>query len=79
MLVTVEALGPLRSFAGARAGRASVELPDGATVSDALGAIGVPSTASWNASIEGSLVYAEQMLKDGDHLLVFAPIAGGFE
>ncbi|MBI4219958.1 MAG: MoaD/ThiS family protein [Chloroflexi bacterium] len=75
--MTVEPLGPLRSYLKARTSPAPIELGEGATVSEALGFIGIPSTASWNASIDGTLVYADQVLKDGDHLLVFAPIAGG--
>jgi sulfur carrier protein ThiS len=79
MLVTVEPLGPLRSFLKTNDGPAGIELVEGTTVAEALGLIGIPPTASWNASIDGRLVYSEQVLRDGDHLLVFAPIAGGCE
>lgn len=79
VLVTVEALGPMRAFLRSADGKATLELAEGGTVQDALRAIGVPGKAQWNASIDGSLVYADHVLREGDHLLVFAPIAGGLD
>ena len=61
------------------ADRVSLQLADGSTVMDAIRGIGVPEQAQWNASIDGNLVYADRVLREGDHLLVFAPIAGGHE
>jgi sulfur carrier protein ThiS len=77
MQVTVEVMGPIRSHLRQRRGTAVVTLPPDATVADALRAVGVPEDERWNASVDGQLVDATHPLKDGDRLLVFAPIAGG--
>ncbi|MDR7543777.1 MAG: MoaD/ThiS family protein [Armatimonadota bacterium] len=76
MQVTVEVMGPIRSHLPQRR-TAVVSLPPDATVADALRAVGVPEDERWNASVEGQLVDATHPLRDGDRLLVFAPIAGG--
>jgi sulfur carrier protein ThiS len=77
MQVTVEIMGPIRSRLPQRRGIATVTLSPDATVADALRAVGVPEDELWNASVEGQLVDARHPLRDGDRLLVFAPIAGG--
>ncbi|MDP6665806.1 MAG: MoaD/ThiS family protein [Dehalococcoidia bacterium] len=56
---------------------ATVDLPDGATVRDAMKALGASEKSQWNAAIDGVLVYADTVLSDGDRILVFAPIQGG--
>ncbi len=77
MIVTIEAMGPLRKYMPEGESSAPIELSDDARVSDALGALGVPEGTQWNASVRGQLVYADTELNDGDRLLAFAPIAGG--
>ena len=77
MRVTIEALGHMRSFLGEGEASRTIELPEGATVANALTAIGVPEGEQWNAGIDGRLVYAGTVLGEGDRLLVFTPIAGG--
>lgn len=56
---------------------ATVDLPDGATVGDAMKALGTSDRAQWNAAVNGVLVYADTALNEGDRILVFAPIQGG--
>jgi sulfur carrier protein ThiS len=77
MQVTVQPMGPLRRALGEGRTSATVTLPDGATVTVALAAIGIDRDKEWNASINGQLVYGDMELSNGDHLLVFSPIAGG--
>ncbi|NQW16969.1 MAG: MoaD/ThiS family protein [Chloroflexi bacterium] len=77
MNVIIEPIGPLRRHLEEGHKSATVTLPDGATVTDALSALGVSEDAQWNASIEGQLVYGDAEVSDGDHLLVFSPIEGG--
>ncbi len=77
MRVTIEVIGSLPSHLPKGQSTASFELRAGSTVADALHALGVPDEVPWNASIAGRLVEAEHPLKEGDLLVVFAPIAGG--
>ena len=77
MIVTIEAMGPLRKYMPEGKSSAPVELSDDTRVSDALRALGVPEGTQWNASVRGQLVYADTELSDGDRLLAFAPISGG--
>ena len=77
MQVTVRPIGPLRRHLEGDSKTATVDLPDGSTVIDALVAIGIDADAQWNASIAGQLVYRDAVISDGDDLLVFSPIEGG--
>mgnify|MGYP001321205921 CR=1 FL=1 len=77
MRVTIEAMGPLRKSLSGVDNPAKVDLQEGSTVADALRSVGLFGREQWNASIGGELVYDEDELKEGDCLLVFAPIAGG--
>lgn len=54
-----------------------LELPEGSTVGDVLRAIGMAEDESWNASVDGRLVEGERILRNGEELFVFTPIAGG--
>lgn len=77
MQVTVELLGPLREHLAGNDSTTSLDVPSGATVVSVIQALGIPASQSWNASIDGKLVYNETLMKDGDRMMVFPPIAGG--
>ena len=77
MQITVEVLNSADKILPEGGKLATVELPDGSTVGDALRALGTSETAQWNAAINGQLVYADTVLNDGDSILVFTPIQGG--
>ena len=77
MQVTVELLGPLRDHLAGNDSTTSLDVPSGATVVSVIQALGIPASQSWNASIDGKLVYNETLMKDGDRMMVFPPIAGG--
>lgn len=77
MRITIEVMSPLRNRLPKGQRSTTLELRPGSTVADALRAVGVPDDELWNASIVGQLVEVTHPLKDGDLLLVFAPIAGG--
>ena len=77
MRVTVEVLGHIRNLLPEGESSASLDLPEGSTVGDALRAIGVPDGEQWNAGVDGQLVDAHTALKEGNRLLVFTPIGGG--
>lgn len=77
MRITIEVLSPLRHRLPQDGRTTTIELHPGGTVADALRAVGVPDDEAWSASIAGQLAAATHPLKEGDLLLVFAPIAGG--
>ena len=77
MRVTVTVMGPFRGRVASDQGPAAVDLDPGGTVADALSAVGMADGEQWNASIAGQLVGADHVLREGDALLVFTPIAGG--
>ena len=77
MRVTIEVMGPLRKLLPKNESAIVVELQKGSKVGDAVKAVGVPDEEPWSASISGQLVEVEHALKDGDRMLVFAPIEGG--
>ena len=77
MKVTVEVMTSSELILKDGAKLATLDLPIGSTVHEAMQALGVTEEASWNAAIEGELVYADTTLDDGAHILVFAPIQGG--
>ena len=77
MEVIVEALGNVRQYLSGDESAMTVQVSEGALVQDALKAAGVPDDALWNASVDGNLVYSNTPLKNGDRVLLFAPIGGG--
>ena len=77
MRVTIEVMGPLRKLLPKGESSTVIELQKGSMVGDAVKAVGVPDEEPWSASIGGQLVETEHPLKDGDRMLVFAPIEGG--
>jgi sulfur carrier protein ThiS len=77
MRVTIKALGPLRDLLPGDGDSTIVDLPEGGTLADALQSTDIGPTVQWNAAIDGELVGTDRVLKDGDRLLIFAPIAGG--
>ncbi|HYM92331.1 MAG TPA: MoaD/ThiS family protein [bacterium] len=77
MRVAIQAMGSVRTRSFTGQGGTVVELPEGSKVIDALRAVGIADDELWNASVDGQLVEAERVLRDGDVLLVFTPIAGG--
>ncbi len=55
----------------------TLNLPEGATVADALAALGVPVDDSQQAFVDGQAVGWDHVLKEGDSVRVFPPMAGG--
>lgn len=77
MQITIEVLNSAEKVLPEGGKLATVDPPDGATVSDAMKALGTSDRTQWNAAIDGVLVYADTALNEGDRILVFAPIQGG--
>lgn len=49
----------------------------GATVTDLLAAIGLPSEGEVTAGLNGDLAQRDTLLHDGDELVLFSPMEGG--
>ena len=57
MRVSIELIGPLRKYLPEAEASTTVDVPEGATVRDAIRMVGVPGSQTWNASVDGELVY----------------------
>jgi molybdopterin converting factor small subunit len=53
-----------------------IELPDNATIDDAINSLNIPKSAMLRI-VNGEHRPAKHQLKDGDELALFPPIAGG--
>jgi len=58
-------------------GRWEIDLPEGATVADAISAIKVPVDDIGFAIIDGKVVRKDYGLKNGDEVTLYAAIVGG--
>lgn len=58
-------------------GPQSYTLPPGATVADALAAIGIPAEDEVTAGLNGDQAQRDTPLSDGDELVLFSPMEGG--
>lgn len=77
MRITVELLGDLQQYAKNGRKPFEVDVEDGTTVRALIAQLGVPKEATWNASLEGHLIYATDRLAEGAALIVFPPLGGG--
>jgi len=76
MTVTVVLHGNLRRFMAEGAMRASVELPDGATIEDLLERLGL-SQDTWLVARNQVAAARDQVLVPGDTVDCFEPVAAG--
>ena len=83
MRVTIKLYATLGDYlpAGSRNNRVDVEVPEGAIVSAVLAPFALPPRLTHLVLVNGTFVAPEErptrMLKDGDTLAVWPPIAGG--
>lgn len=79
MQVEIRLFGTLRRYLPqVKAGEGyTLTLPDGATVGDALTALGVPVDEHKQAFVGQQPVDWGYVLRDGDTVRVFSPLAGG--
>ncbi len=80
MNIEVRLFAHLRKYLprGSSQGSARIDMPDGATIADALAALGIPTSAVNMTLVNGSHeANVRQRLKDGCILSVFPAIAGG--
>ena len=55
----------------------TLELPDGALVSDVLAPLHIPERVPFLSVVNGHEVEDSQPLHDGDELTIFPPLSGG--
>ncbi|MGH7820897.1 MAG: MoaD/ThiS family protein [Candidatus Binatia bacterium] len=79
MTVRVKLHAILRKFVppGAEDHTAVLELPEGATVSDAIARLGIPAKHAGMLISGDEYLKPESKLRDGQELNVFPPLAGG--
>ena len=74
--VRVTLMGALRTQEGGKS-EITIDLPDGATVKDAIFALGIKDQVDIWALIDGERVLREATLGDRSHLTLFHPVGGG--
>lgn len=77
MRVVVRLHGELERFYPDGARHLEVDLPEGATVADLLQRLAPIRSEIWRASVGGVLVSTDYGLKDGQTVILLAPIGGG--
>jgi molybdopterin converting factor small subunit len=77
MRVQVELQGHLQQYAKDGGRYVEIELWEGATVGELITQLGVPEETTWNAAMDGKLVYNNDLLSEGSVLMLFPPLAGG--
>jgi molybdopterin converting factor small subunit len=79
MTITVALYAGLARFlpSGAEGRKATVDVPDGAAVQDVIRRLGIPDDVLCIPVVNGTRVTAARVLRDGETLSVFPPLAGG--
>ena len=77
MRITIEILDGLRRVGPGAQRETTLDVPDHATVRDALARLGMDPREPWNAALDGRLADPSDALHDGSRLLVFPAIDGG--
>jgi molybdopterin converting factor small subunit len=75
MKVKVKLFALLRQFGP---DEQTVELPEGTTIDDVVRSLKLPGTIRLLRIVNGEHRPADHVLKDGDDLALFPPIAGGW-
>jgi molybdopterin converting factor small subunit len=75
MKVTIRLQGDLRRHVPSSP--QETDLPDGATVSDAIAALGIRPGEVWLVRLDEELVDKDHILQTGDELSLIPPVAGG--
>lgn len=79
MTITVAMYAGLARFlpSGAQDRKAAIDVPDGAAVQDVIRRLGIPDDVLCIPVVNGARVTAERVLRDGETLSLFPPLAGG--
>lgn len=79
MEITIELFATLTRFLppGTQGKRTMLCVPEGATVGQVLQRLGVPDDMPFTTLVNGRHSEADQVLRPGDRLTAFPPLAGG--
>ncbi len=77
MLITVRAFGTLMNHMPEMAETLTLEFAQAVRVVDVIAHLELPDYAIWIMTVNSEKVEPSHMLKDGDLLSLFAPVAGG--
>ncbi|HHY38284.1 MAG TPA: hypothetical protein GX507_05090 [Clostridia bacterium] len=77
MKVKVKAYGGLAHYLPDRKEEIEVEIGDGMALGDLVKGLGIPEEEIWLVSVDNALKPKETILKGGEEVLIFAPVAGG--
>jgi len=79
--VRVRLYATVRRYAppGCHEGTFSVELPEGSKLEDLYRRLGIPEREVKQSFVNGRRAEPDQVLREGDEVGVFPPIAGGTE
>jgi molybdopterin converting factor small subunit len=77
--VEVRLFATLTQFlpSGSKAGTATLELPDGATIAEVTRRLGIPPGLDRVLLLNGANAEADARLRSGDVIDIFPPLAGG--
>jgi len=77
MRVTVELQAHLDQYSPAGRAIFQQELSDGASVSELVRSLGIPEEMASVIIVNDASVWPEHVLRDGDHITLIPPLAGG--
>ncbi len=77
MRVAVDIFGPLRKHVPDDGRTVHLDVLPNTTVGDLLPLLGIDPEEPWNASLNGTLATASDVLTEGSIIIMFPPIAGG--
>ncbi|MBE3519396.1 MAG: MoaD/ThiS family protein [Firmicutes bacterium] len=77
MMVKAKIYGDLVRFIEGQKEVVTVQLREGAVLSDLLRALGIPADEVWMASRRNQIIREEDVLMDGDEVSLFDPVLGG--
>lgn len=77
MRVQAKIYGDLIRFVEGQREVVTVQLREGASLSDLLRVLGIPAEEVWMASRRNQIIREEDILEDGDEVSLFDPVLGG--
>ncbi|HHY35960.1 MAG TPA: MoaD/ThiS family protein [Firmicutes bacterium] len=75
--VQAKIYGDLIRFVEGQREVVTVQLREGASLSDLLRVLGIPAEEVWMASRRNQIIREEDILEDGDEVSLFDPVLGG--
>ncbi|MGE5654260.1 MAG: MoaD/ThiS family protein [Bacillota bacterium] len=77
MVITVRAIGTVMNHMPKMAEQLTLSFAETVSVADVISQLGLPDYAIWIMTVNGDKVELTHVLRDGDLLSLYAPVAGG--